>query len=76
MQAKALRDKIVHDLKKECSGLTAAEINGNFFAAADIVMPKESCDGYKSYRIVVIPRHIDKEYLDRIKLILDGISFS
>ena len=66
MRAKYLRDTIIRDLKQGYEGLTVAEINGTFFSAADIALPQKRGE-CKSFRIVVIPHHLDKEYLDKIK---------
>lgn len=65
LRAKTLRDNIIRDLQKETNGLTVAEINGTFFAAADIAIPRKQ-DDCQSFRIVVIPQHIDKELLDKL----------
>ena len=50
-----IRDAILSNLKKErdFDGMIAAELNGTYFAAADIALPNVngSC---KAYRIVVI----------------------
>ena len=65
MRAKFLRDTIIRDLKQDYDNLTVAEINGTFFAAADIAIPRKQGD-CQSFRIVVIPNRIDKDYLDKI----------
>jgi len=65
LRAKFLRDTIIRDLKQEYSGITTAEINGAFFSGADISIPQKQGD-CKSFRIVVIPQHLDKTYLDKI----------
>jgi len=65
MRAKFLRDTIIRDLRQGYDGLTVAEINGSFFSGADISIPQKQGD-CKSFRIVIIPQHIDKLYLDKI----------
>ena len=60
MESSELRDKIVRNLKndKEFSGMASADVNGNYFSAADVALPSGNDNG-DIFRIAVV-KHTDK----------------